>query len=129
MTAALIGPADPELVALEARLRRAQLDADVKALDDLIADDLLFTGPDGELSTKQHDLEAHATGAVRFRRHEPEALQLRRVGNAVVLAAMRATLTVEVGGVVVTGTFRYTRIWARDAEASWRVVGGHVSML
>ena len=41
MAAALAGPADPEIVACEARLRAAQLDADVAALDALIADVML----------------------------------------------------------------------------------------
>ena len=38
MRAAVVGAADSEIVALEARLRRAQLDADVATLDRLIAD-------------------------------------------------------------------------------------------
>ena len=65
--AALVGAADPEIVALEARIRTAQLDADVAALDSLIADDLLFTGPDGHLANKAQDLQAHGSGTVRFR--------------------------------------------------------------
>jgi hypothetical protein len=51
ITGAVVGDADPEIVALEARLRAAQLAADVAALDALIADGLLFTGPDGRLGT------------------------------------------------------------------------------
>jgi hypothetical protein len=47
LDAALVGAPDPEIVELEARLRAAQLAADVAALDVLIADDLLFVGPDG----------------------------------------------------------------------------------
>jgi hypothetical protein len=58
---ALVGAPDPEIVELEARLRAAQLAADVVALDALIAEDLLFVGPDGRLATKSQDLEAHAT--------------------------------------------------------------------
>ena len=50
LSGVLVGDADPELVELEARLRNAQLTADVKALDLLIADDLLFAGPDGRLA-------------------------------------------------------------------------------
>lgn len=125
--AALAGPPDAELVALEARLRRAQLDADVQALDRLIAESLLFTGPDGSLGTKAQDLEAHRTGAVRFRRHEPEELRVRRVGPDVAVAALRARLEVEVAGASVAGTFRYTRVWARERGGAWQVVGGHVS--
>ena len=127
MEAALVGPADPEIVALEARIRAAQLSADVAALDRLIAEEILFTGPDGQLGTKAQDLEAHGSGAVRFRAHEPEELRVRRVGSDVAVSALRAQLAVEVAGTLVRGTYRYTRVWARESGGAWRVVGGHVS--
>ena len=126
MRAVLVGPDDPAIVALEARLRRAQLDADVATLDRLISDDLLFTGPDGQLGTKAQDLAAHGSGVVRFRAHEPEELRVRRVGSDVAVVALRTRLAVEVGGTLVRGTYRYTRTWARERDA-WRVVGGQVS--
>jgi ketosteroid isomerase-like protein len=127
MESVLIGAADPEIVALEARIRAAQLDADVASLECLIADEILFTGPDGQLGTKARDLEAHGSGAVRFRVHEPEELRIRRVGKDVAVSALRARLEVEVGGTLVRGTYRYTRVWAREEASPWRVVGGHVS--
>lgn len=127
MESVLVGKADPEIVALEAEIRAAQLGADVAALERLIAEDLLFTGPDGRLGTKAQDLEAHGSGAVRFRVHEPEELRVRRVGEDVAVSALRARLEVEVGGTIVRGTYRYTRIWAREGASPWRVVGGHVS--
>jgi ketosteroid isomerase-like protein len=127
MTAALVGAPDPEIVAAEAEIRAAQLAADVAALDRLISSDLLFTGPDGQLGTKAQDLEAHGSGVVRFRTHEPEELRIRRVGSDVAVTALRARLGVEVGGTLFEGTYRYTRIWARERGAPWRVVGGHVA--
>ena len=129
MAAVLVGTADPEIVGLEARLRAAQLQADVAALDALLAETLLFTGPDGTLGTKQQDLAAHGSGAVRFREHVPEELRVRRVGPDVAVAALRARLAVSVGGTLVRGTYRYTRVWAREDGGSWRVVSGHVSAI
>ena len=127
MRGVLVGEADPEIVACEAQLRAAQLSADVEALDLLLADDLLFTGPDGRLGTKEQDLGAHGSGAVRFRVHEPEELRVRRVGPDVAVAALRTRLAVEVAGMLVRGTYRYTRVWARGPAGAWRVVAGHVS--
>ena len=128
MQAALTGPPDAAVVALEARLRAAQLAADVGALDALISEDLLFTGPDGALATKADDLASHRAGAVRIRAHEPEDLRVRRVGPEVAVAALRARLRVEAGGaIVLDGPVRYTRVWAREADGEWRVVAGHVS--
>lgn len=126
MQAVLVGTGDPGIVASEAALRAAQLGADVTALDRLIADDLLFTGPDGQLATKAQDLEAHRSGAVRFLEHEPQELRVREVGPNVVVAALLARLVVEAGGTLVRGTYRYTRVWARVDGDTWRVVGGHV---
>jgi ketosteroid isomerase-like protein len=127
MQAVLVGAADAEIVACEAQIRAAQLAADVTALDRLIADELLFTGPDGQLGTKAQDLAAHGSGTLRFRGHEPEELRVRRIGADVAVAALRARLTVEVAGTLVRGTYRYTRVWARADGGPWRVVGGHVS--
>lgn len=127
--AAAVEPIDAKIVALESELRAAQLNADVVALDRLISDELLFVGPDGNLATKAQDLEAHRSGAVRFRAHEPEELHVRRIGDDVAIAALRAKLTVELAGRVVSGTYRYTRVWARESDGAWRVVGGHVSQV
>jgi ketosteroid isomerase-like protein len=127
MQSVTVGVADPEIVALEAELRRAQLDADVATLDRLIAGELLFTGPDGRLGTKAEDLAAHGSGVVRFREHEPEELRVRAVGDAVRVVALRARLTVEVNGTPVSGTYRYTRVWAKEGDGPWRIVAGHVS--
>ena len=127
LEAVLVGAGDAEIVALEAALRAAQLTADVPALAHLISDDLLFTGPDGQLGTKAQDLEAHGSGAVRFRSHVPEELRVRRVGADVVVTALRARLEVAVAGNLARGTYRYTRVWAREEDGQWRVVGGHVS--
>lgn len=125
--AVLVGAAEESLIAAESELRAAQLSADVGTLARLIDDDLLFTGPDGSVGSKAQDLEAHRSGLVRFRSHAPEELRVRPLGADVAITALRARLAVEVGGTLVEGVYRYTRVWARGNEGRWRVVGGHVS--
>ena len=126
---ALVGIPDQEIVILEARIRAAQLSADLTALNDLISDDLLFTGPDGQLGTKAQDIEAYRSGTVQFMAHVPEELRIRRVSADVAISALRAQLTVNVAGNLSRGTYRYTRVWAREDGRTWRVVGGHVSLV
>src|SRR5512133_1110579 len=125
----LLGIADQEIVVLEARIRAAQLSADVTALDDLISDDLLFTGPDGQLGTKAQDIEAYRSSTVKFMAYVPEELRIRRVGADVAISSLRAQLTVDVAGNLSRCTYRYTRVWAREEGRTWRVVGGHVSLV
>lgn len=127
MQSVVVGVADPEIVALEVALRRAQLDADVAELDRLISDELLFTGPDGRLGSKAEDLAAHHSGIVRFREHEPEELRVRAIGDTVRVVALRTKLTVEMSGTPISGRFRYTRVWAKERGGPWRIVAGHVS--
>ena len=123
----LIGDPDPEIVALEEEIRAAQLNANVDALDRLISENLLFTGPTGEIGTKADDLAAYRSGAVRFIAHEPQELRIRRIGSDVAITALRARLSVAVGSDVVSGTYRYTRVWVREDGKNWQVAGGHVS--
>jgi uncharacterized protein (TIGR02246 family) len=120
--------ADADIAALEAELRAAQLGADVAALDRLIADDLLFTGPDGALATKADDLSAYREGVMRVLAHEPEELRVRRVGPDVAVVALRTQMAGSYAGTPFSGTARYTRVWARE-EGRWRIVGGHVSVV
>ncbi len=95
------GASDPEIVALEERLR--------------------------SVGTKAQDIDAHSSGVIRFHAHEPEELHIRRVGPDVAVTALRARLALDVNGSVVRGMYRYTRVWAREGDQSWRVVCGHVS--
>ena len=48
---------EAQVRACETRLYEAMLTSDVAALDRLIADNLLFVGPTGELATKAMDLD------------------------------------------------------------------------
>ena len=106
----LVGMADPAIVVREARIRLAQLEADLTALDDHISDDLLFTGPDGQLGSKARDLDAYRSGTVKFIDHVPEDLRIRRVSADVSISSLRAQLTADVAGSLSRGVYRYTRI-------------------
>ena len=112
---------------MESELRAAQLGADVVALDRLISEDLLFTGPDGTLTTKADDLAAYRDSILRITVHDPEELHVRRVGSEVFLVALRTRLAGNYAGTPFSGVARYTRVWSRET-GHWLIVGGHVSM-
>ena len=113
--------------AAELALREAQLAGDVAALDALIDDQLVFTGPDGMIYGKQDDLEAHRRGAIRITTLEPSDERVQDFGDIVVVT-VRMEMRGSFNGAPFAGPFRYTRVWQRR-EQRWRIVAGHVSAI
>jgi len=113
--------------ALEERLWKAQLSADVETLDELIADDLLFTGLTGALETKAGDLQQHRSGALKITKLDPLEVRVRVIpGGAITSVKMDAAALV--GGQATTAILRYTRVWTLEG-GRWQIAGGHMSMV
>ncbi|MET8912582.1 nuclear transport factor 2 family protein [Micromonospora sp. NPDC004551] len=114
------------LRAAERRLQQAQLGSDVEALDRLIDDRLVFTGPDGGLYSKQDDLRVHRSGQQSMTRVEEEDLSVLVVGGTGVtwfLGTIEGTLA----GEPFLARVRYTRTWILDSDKGWRLIAAHVS--
>src|SRR4051794_28204751 len=97
--------------AAEERLRQAQLQNDVAALDALLAPDLLFTGHRGQLASKADDLAAHRARLLRL----TEATVVERHIQHHPSFAVVSTLLHLVGsydGMPIDQHMRYTRVWA-----------------
>lgn len=116
-----------DLRSAERRLQAAQLASDVAALDELIDDAALFTGPDGTLVPKADDLRAHASGQQVLSRVDEEDLQALVVGDTGVTWFL-GTLAATVDGQPVTARMRYTRTWITD-HRGWRVIAAHATVL
>jgi ketosteroid isomerase-like protein len=119
------GLSDVSLHESEAALRQAQLTGDASALDRLIDDTLMFTGPDGSVYGKQDDLEAHRRGDIRITRLDPSDERIQRYGDIAVVS-VRMEMAGSFKGAEFAGPFRYTRVWRARADG-WRIVAGHVS--
>jgi uncharacterized protein DUF4440 len=108
------------------RLQRAQLASDVAALDRLIDDRLVFTGPDGKLYSKQDDPHVHRSGQQSMMRVDEEdlaALIVRGTGVTWFLGTLEGTLA----GEPFLARVRYTRTWDHDDDLGWRLIAAHVS--
>lgn len=116
--------ADESLLACELALRAAQLAGDVMALERLIDDALIFTGPDGAIYGKQDDLDAHRRGLVRITRLDASDERIVRDGSVAVVS-VRMEMSGTFHGARFDGPFRYTRVWCQRPDG-WRIVAGHV---
>jgi ketosteroid isomerase-like protein len=118
---------EPEVVAREEALLRAITTNDVTLLDDLLHDDLLFNGPDGQTGTKAQDLANYRSGGIQLRRAEASDRLVSTIGDDVVVAVTVA-LEGSYMGVPADGRYRYLRVWKR-IDGAWRVIGGSVVAL
>lgn len=88
---------------LEDNLRQAMLTSDVAVLNELIADDLVWTMPTGQVVNKQFDLEAHRSGVFKFTKIEISDRQIHDYSDCVVV-----TLKAELAGAVNNEAFSET---------------------
>ena len=119
---------ETQIRACETRLYAAMLASNVAELDALIADDLLFAGPTGELATKAMDLELHRTGSTQFHEFVPKALEIRVWSEHFVLVSAKIYLSGNYLGAAFAGDYRYTRIW-RKGQKGWQIAGGSVNAM
>jgi ketosteroid isomerase-like protein len=112
----------------EARLCTAMLASDVFELDKLIADDLLFARPTGELATKAMDLDLHRTGGTQFYEFVLKDLEIRVWSERFALASAKIFSSGTYLGNAFAGDYRYMRVWRRG-ESGWQIVGGSVSAM
>jgi ketosteroid isomerase-like protein len=118
---------EAEIVACEQRLYAAQRSSDVALLRELIADDLVFVGPSGEIFTKQMDLELHRSGGMSVTELEPKEQEIRCMPN-VAVAVTKIALVGTFQGSAFAGDFRYTRVWHYH-NRRWQIIAGHCSAI
>jgi hypothetical protein len=110
----------------ERRLQVAQLAADADALDLLIDDRLVFTGPDGRLYSKGDDLEIQRSGQQRLTRVDPEDVTALVEGTTGVTWFLGTIAGVFLGEEF-SQRVRYTRTWVHSSDYGWRLIAAHVS--
>src|SRR5215208_7849622 len=104
---------ETQIRACEERLYAAMLASNVAELDTLIADDLLFAGPTGELATKEMDLELHRSGGTQFHELTPKELEIRVWSEEFALASAKIFLNGAYLGQAFAAEYRCTRIWRK----------------
>jgi ketosteroid isomerase-like protein len=111
----------------ERALRNAMLANDVETLADLLDDELVFTGPDGQVLSKEDDLSVHREKLLRLDQLDVYETQAHRIGD-MILTTTKALLAGHFGSTSFSGSFAYTRLW-RQAGARWRIVAGHAAKI
>jgi hypothetical protein len=112
----------------EFRLQSAQLAGDTRALDGLLDERLVFTGPDGELYTKEDDLAIHRSGEQTLTKVQCDELSVTvdgQLGVSWFLGSLEGTFKHQ----PFASRVRYTRTWIHTEVHGWQVLAAHVSAL
>jgi ketosteroid isomerase-like protein len=117
---------DMTIEMLEAKLRQAMLTSDVHTLDQLIADDLAFTAPNGTVINKQMDIESHRSEQTKFTSIKVQEQQAHDYGACIVVM-VRAELSGSFNEQAFSGIYCYTRVWMKRQE-QWQIIAGHASL-
>ncbi|NER48778.1 MAG: nuclear transport factor 2 family protein [Symploca sp. SIO1A3] len=121
-------PVKAQILEAEERLRIAMLRSDAKALNELLAPELIFTNHLGQVLSKQDDLVAHQSGMLRISDLTPSEQYIHCSGSFVIVS-VRMHLSGSYAGKASDGDFRFTRIWTLSSSGTWHIVAAHSSMV
>ncbi|EEI92422.1 hypothetical protein HMPREF0765_2037 [Sphingobacterium spiritivorum ATCC 33300] len=113
---------EQKILDIENQLREAMQKSDVGILDQLLHDDLLFVLSDGEVITKEMDLETHRSGNLVLEEITSSIDSIKQIGEDVVV-----TLSSNIKGKMLEqnfeGNLRYLRVW-KMFDGQLKVIAG-----
>jgi len=110
-----------EVDRIEEAWRTAVLEANVHALDALLADDFMAITPSGTLQSKEQTLANLSAGVIHFTAIEYSDRKVRFYGGTA-LVTSRAEVGGAIAGGDISGSYRHTRVYVRDARGKWKIV-------
>ena len=117
-----------EIDHLEDHWREAVLSGNVGAMDALLAKDYMAITANGMLQSKDETLANMRSGAFHIKSIEITDRKVRFYG-ATALVTSRAEVTGTTPDGTLNGSYRYTRVYVRDASGVWRIVSFEASRI
>lgn len=117
-----------EIFQLEEVWRIAVLKADIPALDALLADDYISITASGTLQSKEQTLDSLRNGATHFASIVISDRRVRFYG-ATALVTSKAVVSGTHAGANLSGSYRYTRVYVKNAHGEWKIVSFETSRI
>ncbi|HCG5312434.1 nuclear transport factor 2 family protein [Vibrio parahaemolyticus] len=99
-----------EVINAEHRLKVAMVNSDIAALDELLADSLVFINHFGHRISKREDIALHQSGLLSIASIELSDLQVEPHGNCALVYA-NAEIVGTYEGKDANGCFVFSRVW------------------
>ncbi len=117
-----------QLIELERQLSAALVREDAAVLDRLWSNDLVFTFPDGKVSTKAQRLAAQKSAAPSSQSESDttnDEVKVYLYGTTAVVT-VRSTWSGKANNQAYRSQFQATHVWAKQ-QGRWQLVAAHVS--
>lgn len=121
--------ADDEVAVIQALhdACKAYQDGDTDGIRRLLTDDFTLTDPDGVITTREDDVRALQTNAIRYTLFENRDMKVRLHGDAAVVTGI-TEVRGNAGSAAFASKFQFTDTVVRQGER-WRVASSHISRL
>jgi ketosteroid isomerase-like protein len=106
---------------MEEAWRDAVLKENATVMDSLMAADYIAITPNGTMQSREETLANLRSGAVHLTAIEAFDRKVRFYGNTA-LVTCRSEVTGTTPGGELSGGYRYTRVYVRDAQGKWKIV-------
>jgi ketosteroid isomerase-like protein len=117
-----------EIDQLEDAWRNAILKGNTAAMDALLADDYMSISANGTLQSKEQTLENLRSGRVHFTTLDISDRKVRFYGTTALVTSV-ATIQGTTTDGEISGNFRYTRVYVRNPQGTWKVVSFEASRI
>ena len=115
-----------QIEALEKQWQGAVLTADVTAMDKLLSEDFLGIEANGEVVTKAQQLDHMRNRQFVINKLQNSDIKIKLVGQIAIVTSL-AQVEGTVDGDHLQGAFRYTRIYHRLTNGTWKVTNFEVT--
>ena len=106
----------------EKHLLEALKNSDLKKMEVLLHDELLFHIPNGQTITKAMDLESYRSGLMTIHEISSEEQVIHVIDNIAVVSVV-IKLKGKYTDQLIDGKFRYLRVW-KLVGSDWKVIAG-----
>jgi len=115
-----------EIDSLEDEWRNAILTSDTKTMESLLADDYMAITASGTIQSREDTLANLRAARVHFTTLNITDRRVRFYGTTAVVTSLADVEATTPDGPV-TGSYRYTRVYVKDAQGSWKIVSFEAS--
>jgi ketosteroid isomerase-like protein len=117
-----------EIDQLEDQWHQAVLKSNIPVMQNLLAEDFLGITASGTLQTKQQMIDNIRAGRVHFSTLSISDRKVRFYGTTALVTSLAEVQGTASDGQL-SGSYRYTHVYARDAHGAWKIVSFEASRI